>query len=108
MDVRHDKLSRNHPDDKIDHAYSAEEATYFLDTYKYELVYLDHDLAPEHYSGVQPSYERTGYFVATYIRHMPENMLPDQIIIHSWNPVGAERMYDQLKDLGIFVARQPA
>lgn len=107
MDVRHDKISRMHLDDKVDHAYTAEEATYFLNTYKYQLVYLDHDLAAEHYVDGK-SEESTGFDVAMHIHGMSKSDLPDQVIIHSWNPVGAERMYDQLKDLGIFVSRKPA
>ena len=108
MDVRHDKIGRLHLDDKVDNAYTADEAIHFLNTYKYDLVYLDHDLAPEHYISDQAVAERNGNFVATYIRNMHEDKLPIQIIIHSWNPVGAERMYNQLKDLGIFVSRKPA
>jgi len=107
MDVRHDKIGRLHLDDKVDHAYTAEEAIYFLSTYKYQLVYLDHDLAAEHYIDGR-SEEATGFEIAMYIYGMPEDDLPDQVIIHSWNPVGAERMYNQLKGLGIFVSRKPA
>jgi hypothetical protein len=106
MEVRHDGFDHRHPEHKIDHAYNVEEALFYLRTHVYELVYLDHDLAPEHYIDA-PSEEATGYDIAVYISKMFPAHRPSQIIIHSWNPVGAERMYKQLQGLGMFVSRKP-
>lgn len=106
MDVRHDGFDRRYPDSKIDHAYDVEEAVYFLDTYKYDVVFLDHDLAPEHYIDGD-SKETTGFDAAVHISQMPKDKLPTQVIVHSWNPVGADRMKLQMHGLGIFVACRP-
>ena len=107
MEVRHDKFSRKFKDDKIDHAYTVDEALHYLNMRRYDLVCLDHDLAPEHYVD-GASNEPSGFFVAVYISEMPVEHSPTQVIIHSWNPVGAERMYKQLQGLGMFVSQQPA
>ena len=106
LDVRHDGFDRRFKDDKIDHAYTVEEAVYYLCAYKYDLVQLDHDLAPEHYVGGD-SKEPTGFDVAVFISEMSADFRPTQVIIHSWNPVGAERMKLQLHGLGMFVSCRP-
>jgi hypothetical protein len=106
MEVRHDGFDRRHPEHRIDHAYDVEEALFYLRTHTYELVYLDHDLAPEHYIGEDGS-EPTGMDVAIYISKMFKAHRPSQVIIHSWNPAGAERMRLQLQDLDMFVACKP-
>ena len=106
MEVRHDGFVRRFKDHKIDHAYTTEEAMFYLALYKYDLVCLDHDLAPEHYISDDRGFGNTGYDVAVFISEMTTD-LPTQILIHSWNPVGAERMKMQLQGLGIFVTCKP-
>lgn len=107
MDVRHDGFKRRFEGNKMDHAYTAEEAIFYLKMHKYDLVCLDHDLAPEHYSDDTYVEDDSGYGVAKFISKMQEDDLPTQVLIHSWNPVGAERMKLQLHGLGIFVACKP-
>lgn len=61
----------------------------------YDLVFLDHDLAEEHYAGT--SDEGSGLTCARYmLDNMPTNK--PQVIIHSFNPVGAENIYNLLRD----------
>lgn len=108
MEVRHDGFNRRFKDHKIDHAYTVEEAVFYLNLRKYDLVCLDHDLEDIHYSQQSTNaQERTGFDVAVFISEMNKDGLPTQIIIHSWNPIGAERMYNQLQGLGMFVSRKP-
>jgi hypothetical protein len=106
MDVRHDGFVRRFKDHKIDHAYTAEEAIHHLNMRKYDLVCLDHDLAPEHYVDGDTK-EPSGFDVAVFMSEMPKDKLPTQVLIHSWNPVGADRMKVQLHGLGMFVTCKP-
>ena len=108
MEIRHEGINKIFPNYKIDHAYTAEEAVFYLSSRKYDLVYLDHDLNDEHY-GQEPSHaqEKTGFDVAVFISQMDKDDRPTQVIIHSWNPVGAERMKLQMHGLGMFVSCRP-
>jgi DNA-binding response OmpR family regulator len=67
---------------------TAKDAIEWLSTEKYDIVFLDHDLGGGAYLESGPG---TGYEVAQYIASDSKyNEVP--IIIHSWNPVGAENM----------------
>ena len=108
MEVRHDGFKCRYAGHDISHAYDVESAIFCLKYKdKYELVCLDHDLSFQHYEGSVHG-EGTGFEVAKFISEMPKEDLPTQVIIHSWNPVGAERMYKQLQGLGMFISKQPA
>lgn len=58
----------------------------------YDVIFLDHDLGGKVYA---PSGEETGYEVAEWISENP-NREPKQIIIHSFNNVGARNMKNLL------------
>ncbi len=66
---------------------TAVEAIELLKTNVYDIIFLDHDLGNQAYV---PSGPGTGYEVAEFITGM-ENCTA-QIIIHSWNSVGAENI----------------
>lgn len=72
----------------------AEVAKRLLDIYKYDFIFLDHDLGGEQM--VDSSHENTGYQVAKMIDRTENITTP--IIIHSWNSVGAQNMYDVLNN----------
>ena len=59
----------------------------------FPLIMLDHDLGQKAYC---PSDEKSGYAVAVAIAEGELN-LKSAVIVHSWNPQGAKRMYDVLK-----------
>lgn len=108
MEVRHEGINKIITNGKIDHAYTVEEAKFYLNMHKYDLVFLDHDLSASHYGAeVSAIQEETGFDVALFISEMDEDSLPTQVIIHSWNPAGAERMHKQLQGLGMFVSCKP-
>ena len=54
----------------------------------FEAVCLDHDLGDQH---MVPSGKGTGYEVARWLQEHTEKQ-PASIIIHSFNPVGAQNM----------------
>lgn len=80
-------------------AKTADEAIDYLKTGRVERASLDHDLADEHYpwSGIPEGQwkEKTGL---TVVRWMVENNVWPRhgVRVHSWNPVGAKRMIQEL------------
>ncbi len=69
---------------------TVEEAKKMLVTNDYLLLLLDHDLGGTEYA---PSDENSGYAVAEFIR---DHKITGDIIVHSCNPVGTERMLDSI------------
>lgn len=79
----------------IDFATNAKEAIDFLKNHQYDFVSLDHDLGGK---SMVESNEESGYAVAEFIAYqIPEEHRPKKVVIHSFNPVGAQRMYLLLK-----------
>ena len=66
---------------------TAADAIRALQTDTYDLVHLDHDLGGMVYT---QSAQGTGYEVAQYIASMTTP--PAHVVIHSWNPAGANNM----------------
>lgn len=78
-------------------AESAPQAISFLKKHSpYDIVMLDHDLHDVNIIG-----EKTGFAVAQHITTMDKSILPKRIVIHSMNPVGAQRMKTLLNINGI-------
>ena len=90
---RHAPIAALHPNDDIEHCYSAAEALYALMTHdRFDRVYLDHDLGEE----------MSGCGVAWAIAHMELHMRPLVAVVHSVNPDGAKRMAQILwEDAGV-------
>lgn len=59
---------------------------------KFDVVFLDHDLEDAHYVTGKGRSEKTGKDVAKFITTLPRTKMPDLVVIHSWNPDGAEAM----------------
>ena len=98
MQDRHDYFDRKHPKDDVTHVYSHVEAVRALATMPaFDLASLDHDLGEG----------ETGYYTARYIAHtMPEDRRPREVIVHSFNTVGAPLMVAVLQDAGVPVSWQ--
>ena len=67
---------------------------------EYDLILLDHDLLEDHYWSDEPDDERTGYAVASWLAAHPGSQPTAQIIIHSLNYAGAQRMLEALAGAG--------
>jgi|SRR5215813_3248497 len=67
-------------------------AVEWLRSHEYDLIFLDHDLADEHYEQELADDGLTGYVVAAWLAENPECQRNVQIIIHSLNFAGSERM----------------
>ena len=84
-------------------AETAEQAIRMLKKYSpYDLVSLDHDLGGEAFV---PSDERSGHAVAKFIATMSKDKMPKQVVIHSYNPAGAQNMLAELIDIVPVVKR---
>jgi len=70
---------------------TASEAIAALKRRQWDAVFLDHDLR----GVVENSGPGTGYEVAEWLAQNPDHQ-PPQIVIHSFNPSGAQRMQQAL------------
>jgi CheY-like chemotaxis protein len=66
----------------------------------YDLIFLDHDLALEHYEQEMADDGLTGFAVASWLAEHPERQPGCQIIIHSLNFPGSARMQQCLENAG--------
>ena len=74
---------------------------------EYALIFLDHDLAEEHYLLEMSDDGLTGYTVAAWLAQHPDQQRNAQIIIHSLNYAGAKRMLEVLQDAGRIAEHVP-
>lgn len=88
------KVFKNHT---LDITKIPEKANELLSENQYDYIFLDHDLAPEHYINDTPCNKTTGLCTAEFIEEHPELCAMSEIIIHSLNPNGSERMLKALR-----------
>lgn len=116
-DIRHEWFKEYFKDFEAQHVYTVDGAiTALIADPQYDFVFLDHDLNDNHkYRSVKkidgdniPDYvgpctvELTGVDVAIFIARILEpGKRPKEVVVHSWNPPGAERMIQTLRDAGI-------
>jgi DNA-binding response OmpR family regulator len=86
--------------DEVDTAQDAVTAIEMLDNNRYDAIFLDHDLLPEHYGAKEWDDERTGYAVACALAGEVRQQRSATIIIHSLNTDGAVRMAEKLREAG--------
>jgi len=108
--LRHDKFIKEYPDDNLFHVYNFDSAAQALDTQKFDMIMLDHDLGD--YSGTfadgTPGKELTGYDVALYlVRVVAESNWPEYVMIHTLNNVAAWSIKNLLNTVGIKSAVRP-
>jgi CheY-like chemotaxis protein len=84
LEIFKKKLSQH----SLDCCETSKEAIKLLEANHYDSCCLDHDLGG---TQNQTSGENTGYEVAEWLSNNPEKQ-PAQIIIHSYNPAGAQNM----------------
>ena len=94
--IRHELFEIRYKDHDIVSAYTATEAITALEESDFDYIFLDHDLGLQVYT---VSNENSGYEVAKWISENYKNVNV-RIIIHSFNPVGANNMLHVLFDAG--------
>jgi hypothetical protein len=86
--------------DQLDIASDVPLAKELLETRRYDSIFLDHDLMPEHYGATENDDERTGFAIASFLATHPELQRSATIIVHSFNDDGAMRMVEELRGAG--------
>ena len=86
--------------DDLDIACEVSEAKELLKTRRYDSIFLDHDLMPEHYGAKENDDERTGFAIASFLAAHPELQRAATIMVHSFNAEGAMRMVEELRGGG--------
>lgn len=97
---RHDWFARHFKGDTLDVASDAARAVELLSHNSYHLVFLDHDLLPEHYYAEEFDDERSGYAVARFLAERPDRQAASTIIVHTRNADGALRMIRLMERAG--------
>ncbi len=106
-DIRHKEFAKRFAGHDVKHVMSHTAAMVALiEDEPYDLVHLDHDLNDfvEYNPGFpgQGHIEFTGMDTAVFITNrLAYNKQPGRIVIHSWNPAGAQRMLRHLQHEGI-------
>ena len=98
--LRHEWFARQFKGDRLDVAVEPARAVELLSSNHYDLVFLDHDLLPEHYHAREFDDERSGYAVARWLADSPARLAAATIIIHTRNADGALRMVELLRRTG--------
>jgi len=86
--------------DQLDIASDVPLAKELLETRRYDSIFLDHDLMPEHYGATENDDERTGFAIASFLAAHPELQRSATIMVHSFNADGAMRMVEELRGAG--------
>ena len=86
--------------DDLDISCDVSQAKELLETRRYDSIFLDHDLMPEHYGATENDDERTGFAIASFLAAHPELQRSATIMVHSFNADGAMRMVEELRGAG--------
>lgn len=97
---RCDWFAKRFKGDQLDIASDVPLAKELLASRRYDSIFLDHDLIPEHYGAKETDDERTGYAIASFLATHPELQRSATIIVHSFNDDGAMRMVEELRGAG--------
>jgi hypothetical protein len=97
---RHQWFAKRFEGDYLDVAEDVASAQELLKVNRYDAIFLDHDLLPEHYNSETTDDERTGYAIATWLASQPELQRASTILVHTRNADGAIRMVEELRRSG--------
>lgn len=107
--LRHRWFAKRFKDDEFHAVVSPPEAIELLSKAEnaYDIIFLDHDLLPEHYHSDKFDDERSGYAVASWLAANPRQQPSSTIIVHTRNADGAMRMVELLRNAGRHVEYVP-
>lgn len=98
--LRHEWFSKQFKGDRLDLTAEPARAVELLSENYYDLVFLDHDLLPEHYHSDTFDDDRSGYAVARWLASRPDRQSASTIVVHTRNADGALRMVKLLRGVG--------
>jgi CheY-like chemotaxis protein len=105
--LRHKWFAKQFAGDRVDVAADPARSIELLSSNRYDLIFLDHDLLPEHYYAEGFDDERSGYAVARWLSERPDRCALAQIIAHTRNADGALRMVELLRRVGLQAEHVP-
>src|SRR6059058_692929 len=70
--------------DQLDMATDVARAKELLSSERYDAIFLDHDLMPEHYNSATFDDENTGYAIAIFLASQPKLQRAATIMVHSY------------------------
>jgi CheY-like chemotaxis protein len=105
--LRHEWFAKQFAGDRVDVAADPARSIELLSSNQYDLIFLDHDLLPEHYYAEGFDDERSGYAVARWLSERPDRCALAQIIAHTRNADGALRMVELLRRVGLQAEHVP-
>ena len=79
--LRHEWFVRRFRGDRLDVAVEPGRAVELLAANSYDILFLDHDLLPEHYGSDEKDDEKTGYAVARWLASRPDRQSASHIIV---------------------------
>jgi CheY-like chemotaxis protein len=97
---RHKWFKTRFEGDALDIAETVEAARELLASGRYDAIFLDHDLFPEHYHAESTDDENTGYAIAVWLSENPNAQRASTIMVHTRNADGAMRMVELLRKSG--------
>lgn len=112
---RHQAFARNFDGHDVVHVETYDSAlAALLKQPRFDVVYLDHDLndfEAQSYAPGDSMYEGPreldGQDVAVFMaRELPESKHPELVVVHSWNPSGADAMVSTLRRANFSVRRE--
>src|ERR1051325_5736710 len=98
--LRHEWFAKQFAGERVDVAEDPARAIELLSSNHYDLIFLDHDLLPEHYYAEGFDDERSGYAVARWLSERPDRCAAAHVIAHTRNADGALRMVELLRRVG--------
>ena len=100
--MRHEWFAKRFKHDEFHAATNPADAIRMLrdETDAYDIIFLDHDLLPEHYHSEVQDDERTGYAVAAWLAANPREHASSTVVVHTRNADGAMRMVELLRQSG--------
>lgn len=97
---RYLSMKQKYPDDEIVWVQTVAAARQVLKHWHFAVVCLDHDLDEDNETD-------SCCLIPDIVNQKDNNLYGAMIVIHSWNPVGAEWLYQQLKESFPAVKKDP-
>ncbi len=112
--IRHQYFAKKFTDNtkfEVTQVTLVETAMVLLQNEKWDLVFLDHDMADhEPLNEIREMYgthKLTGQTITRFIKTLPNSMHPKEVIVHSWNIEAAIKMVQDLESVGILAKQIP-
>lgn len=88
---------------RVVYVQTVEQAIATIENNWFDLYSLDHDLGG---SQMSASDEKSGFAVLSHIAYINRSLLPKYIIVHSFNPAGAENMMSFIYSMNLHLSTE--